>query len=57
MKFTERERELLLGMIDVQMHHATRAQLMNKPMGEKQYTWDMERVDLLKKILIADNDK
>lgn len=51
MKLTEREIELLEGMIEVHLSHAKRAAVMNSPMGKKQYGWDMERVILLTKII------
>jgi len=51
MKLSEREVELLLGMIEVQEHHAARALTISNPMGKKQHDWDMERVALLKRII------
>jgi len=54
MKLTERERELIEGMIEVNVHHAARALQIKNPMGQKQAAWDMERVILLKKILKED---
>ena len=48
---TEREIELIDGMIEVQLNHAQRCDnVMNRPMAEKQKGWDMERVELLRKI-------
>ena len=54
MRFTDREVELLEGMIETNAYHAMRAARMETPMGDKQYSWDMERVELLKKILEND---
>ena len=46
-----REIELLDGMIDAQLDHAKRCDLIpNRPMAEKQKGWDMERVTLLRKL-------
>lgn len=56
MKLTEREIELLDGMIEVQLNHAERCQdIIDRPggnvkMATKQKGWDMERVELLQKI-------
>lgn len=56
MKLTEREIELLDGMIEVQLNHAERCQdIIDRPggnvnMATKQKGWDMERVELLRKI-------
>jgi hypothetical protein len=48
---TERELELIDGMIAVQLDHAQRCDAMdNRVMGEKQKGWDMERVELLRRI-------
>ncbi len=48
---TEREIELLDGMIEVQLDHAKRCDsIANRTMAEKQKGWDMERVALLKKL-------
>lgn len=48
---TAREIELIDGMIEVQLHHANRCDnIGNRPMAEKQKGWDMERVELLKKL-------
>ena len=53
---TERELELIDGMIEVQLHHAAQCDLMlsraggNHTMAERQKGWDMERVELLRKI-------
>ena len=45
-----RELELIDGMIDVQLDHARRCDAMQNPMAIKQKGWDMERVELLRKI-------
>ena len=46
-----REIELLDGLIDAQLNHAKRCDLIpNRPMAEKQKGWDMERVTLLRKL-------
>ena len=46
-----REIELLDGMIDAQLDHAKRCDLIqNRLMAEKQKGWDMERVTLLRKL-------
>ncbi len=51
MKLTEREIELIDGMIEVQKHHARRCdRIPNRKMAEKQKVWDMERITLLEKI-------
>jgi len=56
MNLSEREIELINGMIDVQLHHASKCQdIINRPggnvvMATKQLGWDMERVELLRKI-------
>ena len=56
MNLSEREIELINGMIDVQLHHAKQCQDMidrpggNVVMATKQLGWDMERVELLRKI-------
>jgi len=48
---TERDLELIDGMIAVQLDHAQRCDAMdNRVMGEKQKGWDMERVELLRRI-------
>jgi uncharacterized protein YdaU (DUF1376 family) len=48
---TERERELIAGMIEVQRHHAAQCDcIANRTMAEKQKGWDLERVALLEKI-------
>lgn len=48
---TERELELIDGMIAVQLDHAQRCDAIdNLVMGEKQKGWDMERVELLRRI-------
>lgn len=52
MKLTDREFELLEGMIRSELNHAERCDaLRNRAMAEKQKGWDMERVTLLKKIV------
>lgn len=55
MNLTKREVELIEGMIEVQANHAIRAARMNSPMGYKQYGWDMERIEILKRILSEAN--
>lgn len=51
---TEREIELLNGMIEVQLHHAKQCDgIANRTMAEKQKGWDMERVALLQKMKAA----
>ena len=48
---TEREIILLDGMIHVQLRHAEQCDSMgNRTMAEKQKSWDMERVELLRKL-------
>lgn len=48
---TERELELIDGMIAVQLGHAQRCDaISNRVMAEKQKGWDMERVELLRRI-------
>lgn len=48
---TAREIELIDGMIEVQLHHAAQCDhILNRPMAVKQKGWDMERVELLRKI-------
>ena len=48
---TERELELIDGMIEVQLHHAKRTNIIhNRTMAERQKGWDMERVELLRKL-------
>ncbi len=48
---TERELELIDGMIEVQLDHAKRCDsIANRTMAEKQKGWDMERVALLQKL-------
>jgi hypothetical protein len=55
---TEREIELLDGMIEVQLNHAERCDsIANRSMAEKQKGWDMERVALLQKIKKATEGK
>ena len=49
--WTDREFELIDGMIEVQLHHAAQCDaIANRTMAEKQKGWDMERVALLHKI-------
>lgn len=51
---TERELELIDGMIEVQLHHAAQCDgIANRNMAEKQKAWDMERVALLRKMRAA----
>ena len=48
---TPREIELIDGMIEVQLDHAARCDnIANRTMAEKQKGWDMERVELLRKL-------
>ena len=48
---TDREIELIDGMIAVQLDHAQRCDaISNRVMAEKQKGWDMERVELLRRI-------
>lgn len=50
-RYSERELELIDGMIAVQLDHAQRCDaISNRVMGEKQKGWDMERVELLRRI-------
>jgi len=49
--WTDRELELIDGMIEVQLRHAAQCDgIANRTMAEKQKGWDMERVALLHKI-------
>jgi hypothetical protein len=49
--WTDRELELIDGMISVQLRHAAQCDaIANRPMAERQKGWDMERVALLQKI-------
>jgi hypothetical protein len=51
---TAREVELIDGMIEVQLHHAEQCdRIANRVMAEKQKGWDMERVELLRKLKAA----
>jgi len=56
MNLSEREIELIDGMIEVQLRHAEQCQAMidrpggNAVMATKQLGWDLERVNLLRKI-------
>ena len=55
---TQREIELIDGMIEVQRDHAKRCDnIANRTMADKQKGWDMERVDLLLKLKAAHNIK
>lgn len=48
---TAREVELIDGMIEVQLHHAEQCdRIANRTMADKQKGWDMERVELLRKL-------
>ena len=48
---TPRELELIDGMIEVQLNHAERCDaIANRRIAAKQKEWDMERVELLRKI-------
>lgn len=50
-RMTGRELELIDGMIAVQLDHAQRCDaISNRAMAEKQKGWDMERVELLRRI-------
>jgi hypothetical protein len=49
--WTDRELELIDGLIEVQLHHAAQCDaIANRTMAERQKGWDMERVALLRKI-------
>jgi len=49
--WTDRELQLIDGMIEVQLHHAAQCDgIANRPMAERQKGWDMKRVALLQKI-------
>jgi len=49
--WTDRELQLIDGMIEVQLHHAAQCDgIANRTMAERQKGWDMERVALLRKI-------
>jgi hypothetical protein len=56
MNLSDREIELIDGMIGVQLHHAEQCQAMidrpggNVIMAKQQLGWDMERVELLRKV-------
>lgn len=51
MKFTERELEVSEGMIETNLYHAIRCEsIANRKMADKQKEWDMERVNLLRRI-------
>jgi hypothetical protein len=56
MKLTNREIELIDGMIEVQQRHADQClRMMDDPHGNstiavRQLEWDNERIELLKKI-------
>lgn len=51
MKLTEKEIELIDGMIEAQRSHAAKCNVMQNPfMAEKQKAWDMKRIVLLEKI-------
>ena len=48
---SDREKELIQGMIEVQLDHAERCdRIQNRDMAAKQKNWDLERVELLRKI-------
>jgi hypothetical protein len=52
--WSERELELIDGMIEVQLNHAEQCdRIANRPLAEKQKGWDMERVAILQKIKAA----
>jgi hypothetical protein len=56
MKLTEREIELIDGMIEVQQRHADQClRMMDDPHGNatmavRQLEWDNERIELLRKL-------
>ena len=50
MYLSDRELELLDGMIEIQKNHAERCDRMQGEMPKKQKAWDLERVALLEKI-------
>ena len=51
---TDREIKLLDGMIHAQLNHAQRCDsIPNRPMAEKQKSWDIERASLLQKLKAA----
>ena len=51
---TDREVELVDGMIEVQLSHAERCDhIANRRIAAKQKEWDMERVALLRKLKAA----
>jgi len=56
MMLSDREIELINGMIEVQLNHAKQCQsIIDRPggnitMASKQLGWDMERIELLQKI-------
>jgi len=51
LSLTDREVELLDGMIEVQLNHAQRCDnIPNRSMADRQKFWDMERVALLRKL-------
>ena len=53
-QLNERELELIDGMIETQLNHASRCDtIANRTMAEKQKGWDMERVELLRKVKAA----
>lgn len=55
---SEREIDLIDGMIEVQLHHAAQCDgIANRNMATKQKGWDMERVELLRKLKAAHNAK
>lgn len=55
-QLTERELELIDGMIEVQLRHAEQCDgIANRTMAKKQKGWDMERVALLQKLKEKNN--
>ena len=60
MELTDREVEMIKGMIEVQQNHAMRSAMMfarNKNiMAKRQEGWDLERVALLERILEERNE-
>jgi len=58
MSLTNRDIELLEGMIEVQLDHARRCDtLRNIHMAEQQKARDIERVNLLRKIIKANEER
>jgi hypothetical protein len=59
--WTERQIELIDGMIDAQKYHSERmSQIGNRVMGDKQIGWNTERIEILQKaknLTITPSDK